>query len=168
MFSLKIPTNTVQGAEPLYLHVLRPLIKPYVTTLDWSLDLTSLVGDFLLLVATLPYNLFMEWWKPPVTDTSTQEAPATSARQQEPRPKVVRSRNPSGSEITPSNSTAVRSRSSRQSAGTKISQNGARGVSRASSAAKQNGHSRVGSENPLKGKPKVVYFEIVNQYTITN
>lgn len=48
------------------MHVLRPLIKPYVATLDWTLELVNILGDFLLLIITLPYHLSLEWWRPSV------------------------------------------------------------------------------------------------------
>lgn len=53
-----------QGAEPIYIHVLRPLIKPYVATLDYALDLLHGLGDFMMLVLSLPYHLLMDWWHP--------------------------------------------------------------------------------------------------------
>lgn len=45
-----------RGAEPVYLHVLRPLVKPYVTTLDALLDFSHSFGDFLLLLLSIPVN----------------------------------------------------------------------------------------------------------------
>ncbi|KAI0797094.1 hypothetical protein C8Q75DRAFT_888171 [Abortiporus biennis] len=43
-----------KGAEPVYLHILRPLVKPYVTTLDALLEYVHSFGDFALLVASIP------------------------------------------------------------------------------------------------------------------
>ncbi|KAG1752518.1 uncharacterized protein EDB91DRAFT_521326 [Suillus paluster] len=45
-----------KGAEPLYLHILRPLIKPYVDTLDPMLDLARDIGDFLFALSQVPLN----------------------------------------------------------------------------------------------------------------
>ncbi|KAG0709902.1 hypothetical protein DFH29DRAFT_993275 [Suillus ampliporus] len=45
-----------KGAEPLYLHILRPLIKPYVETLDPLLDLARDIGDFLFALSQVPLN----------------------------------------------------------------------------------------------------------------
>lgn len=45
-----------KGAEPLYLHILRPLIKPYVDTLDPLLDLARDIGDFLFALSQVPLN----------------------------------------------------------------------------------------------------------------
>lgn len=49
-------TSFTQGAEPLYLHILRPLIKPYVDTVDPLLDLTRDIGDFLFALSQVPLN----------------------------------------------------------------------------------------------------------------
>ncbi|PCH40976.1 hypothetical protein WOLCODRAFT_46374, partial [Wolfiporia cocos MD-104 SS10] len=43
-----------RGAEPIFLHVLRPFIKPYAEILDPILDVIFNVGDFVLLAASLP------------------------------------------------------------------------------------------------------------------
>ncbi|KAJ8586672.1 hypothetical protein M405DRAFT_697873, partial [Rhizopogon salebrosus TDB-379] len=45
-----------KGAEPLYLHILRPLIKPYVDTVDPLLDLAKDIGDFLFALSQVPLN----------------------------------------------------------------------------------------------------------------
>ncbi|KAG2073523.1 hypothetical protein BDR04DRAFT_955583, partial [Suillus decipiens] len=45
-----------KGAEPLYLHILRPLIKPYVDTVDPLLDLARDIGDFLFALSQVPLN----------------------------------------------------------------------------------------------------------------
>ncbi|KAI0322466.1 hypothetical protein OF83DRAFT_1046952, partial [Amylostereum chailletii] len=51
-----------RGAEPIYLHVIRPLLKPYVSTLDAVLDLIHSIGDFVLLVVSLPFQPLLSWW----------------------------------------------------------------------------------------------------------
>ena len=61
---------------------MRPLIKPYVTTLDWALENMTMVGDFIILVLSLPFNMFWSWWKPSeagmetmVVDADEEETP---------------------------------------------------------------------------------------------
>ncbi|KLO19945.1 hypothetical protein SCHPADRAFT_817421 [Schizopora paradoxa] len=63
VFLFQLLTRT-KATEPIYIHVLRPLIKPYVATLDYALDLLHGLGDFMLLVLSLPYHLLMDWWHP--------------------------------------------------------------------------------------------------------
>ena len=55
---------TTKGAEPIYLHVMRPLIKPYVATLDWALDSGHLFGDFIVLLISIPIGMITNWWSP--------------------------------------------------------------------------------------------------------
>ncbi|KDQ64222.1 hypothetical protein JAAARDRAFT_95625, partial [Jaapia argillacea MUCL 33604] len=42
-----------RGAEPIYLHVLRPIIKPHVILLDSLLEVIASLGDFLLLLVSV-------------------------------------------------------------------------------------------------------------------
>jgi hypothetical protein len=56
-------TWTIQGAEPIYLHLIRPVIKPYTRTLDAALELMLMVGDFLIALSTYPVQLAVQWWK---------------------------------------------------------------------------------------------------------
>lgn len=51
-----------QGAEPIYLHVIRPLVKPHTATLDGLLDLICMVGDILFLLSTFPLRLALSSW----------------------------------------------------------------------------------------------------------
>ncbi|TCD63953.1 hypothetical protein EIP91_004721 [Steccherinum ochraceum] len=53
-----------RGAEPIYLHVLRPVVKPYVATLDVLLNLTHTLGDFLLVLAGVPVEFVMSFYRP--------------------------------------------------------------------------------------------------------
>ncbi|KIM76421.1 hypothetical protein PILCRDRAFT_48787, partial [Piloderma croceum F 1598] len=41
-----------RGAEPIYLHLIRPLIKPYVSTVDPLLDLARMFGDIFFFIST--------------------------------------------------------------------------------------------------------------------
>ncbi|KAI0068741.1 hypothetical protein BV25DRAFT_1817654 [Artomyces pyxidatus] len=54
--------SRARSAEPIYLHVIRPLVKPYVATLDSVLDFIHNVGDFILLVLSLPFHGVWSWW----------------------------------------------------------------------------------------------------------
>ncbi|KIM35158.1 hypothetical protein M413DRAFT_449867 [Hebeloma cylindrosporum] len=51
-----------RGAEPIYLHLIRPLIKPYTRTLDATLDILLLTGDFIFALSTYPIRLALDWW----------------------------------------------------------------------------------------------------------
>jgi len=54
--------QVIQGAEPIYLHLIRPLIKPYTRTLDATLDVLLLTGDFIFALSTYPIRLALNWW----------------------------------------------------------------------------------------------------------
>ncbi|EMD40544.1 hypothetical protein CERSUDRAFT_40564, partial [Gelatoporia subvermispora B] len=43
-----------RGSEPIYLHILRPFIKPYASTIDTVLEVTSSFCDLIFLVVTMP------------------------------------------------------------------------------------------------------------------
>lgn len=45
-----------RGAEPIFLHVLRPLLKPYTPTLDMLLDFVCMIGDMIFTLAKMPIN----------------------------------------------------------------------------------------------------------------
>ncbi|EGN92033.1 hypothetical protein SERLA73DRAFT_26889, partial [Serpula lacrymans var. lacrymans S7.3] len=51
-----------RGAEPLFLHVIRPMVKPYTTTLDTLLDLTCMFGDIFFALVQLPVELALPYW----------------------------------------------------------------------------------------------------------
>ena len=72
-----------QSAEPIYLHVIRPLLKPYVSTLDAILSFVHNLGDFVLLILSLPFTAAISWWYGPSTDedqTGLTEADSESVR----------------------------------------------------------------------------------------
>lgn len=43
-----------RGAEPIYLHIIRPLLKPFTSTLDAFLELLLMTGDFIFALSTFP------------------------------------------------------------------------------------------------------------------
>ncbi|KAF9450148.1 hypothetical protein P691DRAFT_644466, partial [Macrolepiota fuliginosa MF-IS2] len=51
-----------RGAEPIYLHIIRPFLKPYTSTVDQLLDFAHVVGDVALGLAALPFIYIVEWW----------------------------------------------------------------------------------------------------------
>ncbi|KAH9844345.1 uncharacterized protein C8Q71DRAFT_732208 [Rhodofomes roseus] len=55
--------SRAKGAEPIYLHVLRPVIKPYTSTLDILLEAGHMIGDFVLLAASIPVNSVLAHWR---------------------------------------------------------------------------------------------------------
>ncbi|KZT36695.1 hypothetical protein SISSUDRAFT_956559, partial [Sistotremastrum suecicum HHB10207 ss-3] len=50
------------GAEPIFLHVIRPLVRPYVTPIDSVLDLLRLLADLALALMLLPWQHAVAWW----------------------------------------------------------------------------------------------------------
>jgi len=50
--------TSARGAEPIYLHVLRPAIKPYAPTLDILMDLVHSLGDMFILLLNVPLEMF--------------------------------------------------------------------------------------------------------------
>ncbi|KAF7335339.1 hypothetical protein MSAN_02344700 [Mycena sanguinolenta] len=51
-----------RGAEPIFLHILRPLLKPYTSTLDALSDIARMFGDLAFLMLTYPFHLVSSWW----------------------------------------------------------------------------------------------------------
>ncbi|KAH7887511.1 hypothetical protein F5I97DRAFT_847497 [Phlebopus sp. FC_14] len=45
-----------KGAEPIYLHILRPVIKPYAALLDPCLELGRDIGDFIFVLLQVPLD----------------------------------------------------------------------------------------------------------------
>ncbi|KAI5120688.1 hypothetical protein M0805_006977 [Coniferiporia weirii] len=109
IFLFQILTRA-RGAEPIYLHVMKPLVKPYVTTLDWALELVQMIGDFVMLVISLPFTMVAEWWNPSASAAVAPEPVEVAAEQQAER--VHKPRQPSnGSTVE------LRKRGSRQASG---------------------------------------------------
>ncbi|KAF5364182.1 hypothetical protein D9756_000331 [Leucocoprinus leucothites] len=51
-----------RGAEPIYLHIIRPFLKPYTSTIDQLLDFVHVVGDVVIGLASLPFIYAIQWW----------------------------------------------------------------------------------------------------------
>ncbi|KAF8165759.1 hypothetical protein B0H34DRAFT_639373, partial [Crassisporium funariophilum] len=51
-----------RGAEPIYLHLIRPLIKPHTRTLDGMLDITLMIGDFIFALSMYPVRIVQHWY----------------------------------------------------------------------------------------------------------
>ncbi|KAJ7167741.1 hypothetical protein C8R46DRAFT_810327, partial [Mycena filopes] len=51
-----------RGAEPIFLHVIRPLLKPYTSTIDALSDVGRMFGDIVFLLLTYPFRLVSTWW----------------------------------------------------------------------------------------------------------
>ncbi|KAJ7129151.1 hypothetical protein C8R44DRAFT_541225, partial [Mycena epipterygia] len=51
-----------RGAEPIYLHVIRPLLKPYTSTVDAVFDVARMFGDIIFLLSTYPFHIVSTWW----------------------------------------------------------------------------------------------------------
>jgi hypothetical protein len=87
-----------KGAEPIYLHIIRPFLKPYTSAVDQLLDFTRVVGDVVLGLAALPFLYITEWWQrrfgtePECLDTETEasSSPLSPVSTSDSRPPVSR------------------------------------------------------------------------------
>ncbi|KAG6811942.1 hypothetical protein H0H92_005171 [Tricholoma furcatifolium] len=52
-----------RGAEPIFLHFIRPLLKPYTTTIDMVLDVSRMVGDILFVALAIPAEIIQTWYR---------------------------------------------------------------------------------------------------------
>ncbi|KAF5322644.1 hypothetical protein D9619_000241 [Psilocybe cf. subviscida] len=52
-----------RGAEPIYLHIIRPMVKPYTSTVDGILEVMLMTGDFFFAMAMYPIQLSIAWWR---------------------------------------------------------------------------------------------------------
>ncbi|KAI1796091.1 hypothetical protein LXA43DRAFT_1079686 [Ganoderma leucocontextum] len=94
LFILFFLLTRAKGAEPVFLHVIRPIIKPYTVPLDALCDTVASFGDLLILVASIPVNyvlgFYRRWWKaydPPQADPKTWHRDSDSMT---PRPSAHR------------------------------------------------------------------------------
>ncbi|EIW76198.1 hypothetical protein CONPUDRAFT_19516, partial [Coniophora puteana RWD-64-598 SS2] len=51
-----------KGAEPIFLHVIRPLIKPYTPIVDSFLDIGRVIGDIAFGILKSPFSAAYNWW----------------------------------------------------------------------------------------------------------
>ncbi|KAH9855039.1 hypothetical protein C2E23DRAFT_816524 [Lenzites betulinus] len=89
LFILFFILTRAKGAEPVFLHLIRPLIKPYTTPLDALFDGLSSFGDLLVLIASIPIQYARSYYRrwtsaldPPDVDVRSwhPEAPAAGGR----------------------------------------------------------------------------------------
>ena len=66
--------DSYKGAEPIYLHIIHPLIKPYTSTINLLLDLVCMVRDIFFIAVNVPidHTIMVEWF------TSTLTRPTLS------------------------------------------------------------------------------------------
>ncbi|THU91920.1 hypothetical protein K435DRAFT_673109 [Dendrothele bispora CBS 962.96] len=50
-----------RGAEPIFLHVIRPFIRPYNKTIDTSLEFARMIGDMLFALVLVPLDFLQPW-----------------------------------------------------------------------------------------------------------
>ncbi|KAH0839802.1 hypothetical protein J3R83DRAFT_747 [Lanmaoa asiatica] len=83
VFLLFLVLTRAKGAEPLFLHVLRPLAKPYAAAVDPMLELSRDIGDFFfaLLQAPLDYihHILSTSWFPSWRTGESEEEPSESS-----------------------------------------------------------------------------------------
>ncbi|PPQ71369.1 hypothetical protein CVT24_011755 [Panaeolus cyanescens] len=63
-----------RGAEPIYLHAIRPFLKPYTSTLDGALEVMLMFGDFLFALTTYPIRIALNWWQAKFGTAETSDA----------------------------------------------------------------------------------------------
>ncbi|KAJ6560289.1 hypothetical protein B0H19DRAFT_868363, partial [Mycena capillaripes] len=51
-----------RGAEPIFLHIIRPLLRPYTSTIDALSDVGRMFGDIIFLLLTYPFHAVLSWW----------------------------------------------------------------------------------------------------------
>lgn len=91
IFILFFIVTRARGAEPVYLHVIRQLIKPHTQTVDTLLETTHLFGDFLLVLVSWPTQILYAWyngltfhfpWNYSVADEDLQSVSSDESRPQ--------------------------------------------------------------------------------------
>lgn len=63
VFVIFLTLTKARSAEPIYLHILRPLIKPYVPILDVVLDVGCGLGDFVLSLVLFPIHYVLSYFR---------------------------------------------------------------------------------------------------------
>ncbi|THH30280.1 hypothetical protein EUX98_g3902 [Antrodiella citrinella] len=84
--------TSTRGAEPVYLHVLRPAIKPYTSELDALMDLVIALGDVAVMVMDIPLSFVGMSISEPPQDPRPQpgsRAPSMDDASAQPEPVPV-------------------------------------------------------------------------------
>ncbi|EJD01528.1 uncharacterized protein FOMMEDRAFT_90004 [Fomitiporia mediterranea MF3/22] len=121
-----------RGAEPIYLHVMRPLVKPYVATLDYALEHIAMIGDFVILVVSIPFGFVANWWRPAAPTYSETPTPVSETESSEPAADATEVRRERGTIRQVSNGSVVgtRTRGVRQASDSSTGRNAAGGPSK--------------------------------------
>lgn len=116
---------------------MRPLLKPYITTLDYAFEFVNMLGDFVALLISIPIGYVTSWWNPTPTAFIEEVSPEAES---EARPEKPSRQSSNGSAV------GVRTRGMRQpSDGAGASErNAAAGPSR---TARPNGYPQSRSES---------------------
>jgi hypothetical protein len=56
-------TFSLKSAEPIYLHIIRPLLKPYTPLLDPLFEVACGLGDLILSLCLFPIYSLVSWWR---------------------------------------------------------------------------------------------------------
>ena len=72
-----------QGAEPIYLHIIRPMVKPYAVTLDAVLEFIQQVGDLVLLLCAIPFHLLSSFYYRWISRKAKSDTPEESIKDKE-------------------------------------------------------------------------------------
>ncbi|KAJ3507186.1 hypothetical protein NMY22_g17006 [Coprinellus aureogranulatus] len=84
MFMLFLIFTRARGAEPLFLHIIRPIVKPYTSTFDGTLEVLRMSGDFLFALSMYPIHVakarWDRWRNPPTVeeDDSNSDSETTT------------------------------------------------------------------------------------------
>jgi hypothetical protein len=74
----------LQLAEPIFLHLIRPVLKPYTPTIDFILEHTASVGDFIALLLSIPVDLispYLPKFTPRIEEVSEEPSPDRPPRE---------------------------------------------------------------------------------------
>jgi len=106
----------MKGAEPIYLHLIRPFLKPYTPAIDQVLDFAQVVGDIVFGLAVLPFVYVLGWWKSKfgtvskcsIVETDTSSCPISSTSGIRSRPPTNHASSSKAMEVSKSRQPASR------------------------------------------------------------
>ncbi|KAJ3537150.1 hypothetical protein NM688_g6730 [Phlebia brevispora] len=75
-----------RGTEPVYLHILRPMVKPYARPLDSLVELTETFGDLVVLLYAIPYHVLASIYRR-IMPRRQPEPTATPPEEHTPKPQ---------------------------------------------------------------------------------